>query len=143
MADEILFQNEKIIVTKFFDVHQDWIIPIPGFFIVESLRKIRSIAELNNEEAFDFINLIREIRLGMKDVLKIKDVYLFQNEDSKYGFHFWMFPRHQWMEKFGRKIESVRPIINYAKENMRNKKITQEVKESVDKMRDYIKNFES
>lgn len=143
MPDEILFPNEKIIITKFFDAHQDWRVAIPGFFIIESLRKIRSIAELNSEEAIEFINLIRKIRLGMKDILGIEDVYLFQNEDSKHGFHLWMFPRYQWMEQFGRKIESVRPIMNYAKENMLNEENFQQVKESAAKMRDYMENFKN
>lgn len=139
MTDEILFPNEKIIVTEFFDAHQDWLLPIPGFFIIEPLRKVRSIAELNDDEAIDFINLIRKIRLAMKDILGIKDVYLFQNEDSQYGFHLWMFPRHQWMEQFGRKIESVRSIMNYARDNMANEEIFQQVRESAAKMRDYMK----
>src|SRR3990167_8943612 len=46
-----LFPEEKIIVTKHFDVHQDWEIPIPGFFIVASTRKISSIEEFTKEEA--------------------------------------------------------------------------------------------
>ena len=141
MPDKILFPNEKIIATEFFDVHQDWMMPIPGFFIIEPARKIRSVAELNDAEAVDFINLIRRVRLAMKDVLDIKDVYLFQNEDSQHGFHLWMFPRHQWMEQFGRKIESVRPIMNYAKDNMANDETFRQVKEATAKMRDYMKNF--
>lgn len=141
MTNEILFPNEKIIITNFFDVHQDWKVPISGFFIVESLRKIRSVAEMSDEEVADFINLIRKVRLGMKDILGIEDVYLFQSEDSRHGFHLWIFPRHQWMEQFGRKIESVRPIINYAKENMANEETFRQVKESAAKMRDYMKNF--
>jgi len=143
MSDGILFPNERVIITEFFDVHQDWMMPIPGFFIIESLRKIRSVAELNDEEAIDFINLIRKIRSGMKDILGIEDIYLFQNEDSKYSFHLWVFPRHQWMEQFGRRIESVRQIMNYAKENMANEEIFQQVKASVTKMRDYMKNFQN
>lgn len=141
MTDEILFPNEKIIITKFFDAHQDWMVPIPGFFIIEPLRKIRSVAEMNDDEAIDFINLIRKIRLAMKDILGIENVYLFQNEDSQYSFHFWMFPRYQWMEQFGRKIESVRPIMNYAKENMVNEEVFRQVKEAVAKMRDYMRDF--
>lgn len=141
MPDKILFPDEKIIITEFFDAHQDWSVPIPGFFIIEPMRKIRSVAELNDTEAIDFINLIRRVRLAMKDVLDIEDVYLFQNEDSKYGFHLWMFPRHQWMEQFGRKIESVRPIMDYARDNMANEEVFQRVREAVAKMRDYLKNF--
>jgi len=75
----------------------------------------------------------------MKEILKIDEVYLFQNEDSDSPFHLWIFPRYRWMEKFGRKIQSVRPIMNYAKENMLNEKVAKEVKEYVKKMSLYMK----
>jgi len=142
MPEKILFPNEKIIITEFFDVHQDWMMPISGFFIIKPLRKIRSVTELNDDEAIDFINLIRKVRLGMKDILGIETVYLFQSEDSRHGFHLWMFPRHQWMEQFGRKIESVKPIMNYAKKNMANEEIFQQIREAVAKTRDYLENFQ-
>jgi len=45
------------------------------------------------------------------------------------------------MEEFGRKIQSVRPIMNYAKEHMVNDKIFLEVKESAKKMNEYMSNF--
>ncbi|MFH1474035.1 MAG: diadenosine tetraphosphate hydrolase [Candidatus Aenigmatarchaeota archaeon] len=138
---EKLFPDETIITTNHFEVGQDWEIPIPGFFIISSKRKINSVADLNEEESKEFIKLLINLRRGMKEVLKIKDVYLFQNEDSEHKFHLWIFPRHGWMERFGRKIESVRPIMNYAKENMKNDKIIEEVKISVNKIREYMKSF--
>jgi len=123
VSNKILFPKEEIITTKLFNVAQDWEVPIAGFFIVAPLRKIKSISEFTDEEAIEFINLIKKVRKGMRQVLKIEEVYLFQNEDTEHGFHFWIFPRFDWMEKFGRKIQSVRPIINYAKENMLDQKI--------------------
>ena len=66
-------------------------------------------------------------------------VYLFENEDTKHWFHLWVFPRFEWMEEFGQKVESVRPIINYAKEKMNTPKVREEVKEFVRKMRDYMR----
>jgi hypothetical protein len=89
----------------------------------------------------EFINLIREIRKGMRNVLKIEEVYFFQNEDTEHGFHLWIFPRHKWMEKFGRKIQSVRPIMNYAKENMISDDVFKEVKEYVKKMKEFMSDF--
>ena len=74
----------------------------------------------------------------MRDVLKIEEVYFFQNEDTEHGFHLWIFPRHKWMEKFGRKIQSVRPIMNYAKENNLNDNSLKVVKENAEKMRVYL-----
>src|SRR3989344_528898 len=116
--DKSLFPNENIITTELFYIGQDWECPIPGFFILSPLRKIRSISEFTDEESAEFMNLLRKVRTGMMDVLEIKEVYLFQNEDTEHNFHLWIFPRYEWMEKFGKKIQSVRPIINYAEKNM-------------------------
>ena len=141
MEGKILFPNENIITTELFNVNQDWEVPIPGFFIVKPLRKLKSIDEFSDKEAIEFINLIRKVRKGMRDILKIKEVYFFQNEDTEHGFHLWIFPRQKWMEKFGRKIQSVRPIMNYAKENMISDDVFKEVKENVKKMKEFMSDF--
>ena len=138
MSNEMLFPKETILITKYFDIHQDWEVPIPGFFIIASVRKINSIADFNKEELQEFSELLYKLRKGMRDILKIDSVYLFQREDTDSGFHLWVFPRFEWMKKFGKKIESVRPIIDYAQENMINKDISQEVKEMVEKMKNYM-----
>ena len=141
MEDKILFPKENIITTKYFDVHQDREVPIPGFFIIAPLRKLKSVDEFSDEEAIEFINLIRKVRKGKRDVLKIEGVCFFQNEDTEHGFHLWIFPRYKWMEKFGRKIQSVRPIMNYAKENMLSDDVFNEVKEDVKKMKEFMSGF--
>tara|TARA_Y100000310_G_C20646868_1_gene797158 strand:+ start:449 stop:892 length:444 start_codon:yes stop_codon:yes gene_type:complete len=134
-----LFPNEEVIVSEYFDVHQDWEVPIPGFFILAAKRKVRSIAEFTDDESKEFIFLVRSIRQGMKEVLDINDVYIFQNEDTEHNFHLWIFPRYDWMEKFGRKIESVRPIMLYAQKEMIDEKTAQEVKTMAAMMNDYMK----
>jgi len=138
MSDRILFPKEDVIDTKYFNIHQDREVPIPGFFIMEAKRKLRSVSEFTNEEAVEFMDLLRKVRKGMFEVLGIKDVYLFQDEDTSHNFHLWIFPRHSWMEEFGRKIQSVRPIMNYAKENMITDVLIKEVKEHVKKIRKYM-----
>jgi diadenosine tetraphosphate (Ap4A) HIT family hydrolase len=140
MNSKILFLNETIITSKYFTVGQDWEVPIPGFFIISPLRNLKSIDEFTDKEATDFISLIRKVRIGMREVLKIDDVYLFQNEDSKHGFHMWMFPRHSWMESFGRKIESVKPIMNYATKNMLNENVLKNVRDSIKIMKEFMMN---
>ena len=136
---KILFPKENIIITKLFNIHQDWEVPIPGFFVLAPIRKIRSISEFTDEESIEFMNLLRKIREGMREVLKINDVYLFQNEDSEHGFHLWIFPRLSWMDKFGRKIQSVRPIMEYAKENVVSDDVFKEIKKQVRMMKEYMK----
>ena len=66
---EKLFPDEKIIVTEHFDVHQDWEVPIPGFFIIAGIRKFRSVADMTKEEAEDFVFLLQKIRKGMWEAL--------------------------------------------------------------------------
>ena len=138
---EQLFPNEKIIVTKYFDVHQDWGVPIPGFFIVASRKGRTSLAEFNSNEAGEFFNIVMKLRKGMRDILGIKTVCFFQDEGTHHNlFHFWIFPRYEWMDKFGKKIESIRPIIIYARENMTNEEVFSKVKEMVKKMKEYMEN---
>lgn len=136
---EKLFPDEKIIVTKYFDAHQDWEIPIPGFFIIAGIRRFRSVADMTEEETENFIFLLQKIRKGMREALHIETVYIFQNEDTEHGFHLWIFPRYDWMrEKFGIKVESIRPIMEYAKEHMTAESDFKQVRENVRRMREYL-----
>lgn len=138
--EEKLFPNEKILITENFDVHQDWGVPIPGFFIIASRKGRISLDEFDIEEANEFFNLVRKLRKGMKDILDIKTVCFFQNEGTHHKlFHMWIFPRYEWMNKFGEKIESIRPIIDYARSSMVNEEVFKEIKGMVRKMRDYMK----
>jgi hypothetical protein len=140
---EKLFPDDKVIVTEYFDVHQDWEIPIPGLFIIASTKDRISLDEFNEQEAAEFFNLVRKLRKGMRDVLGIKNVYFWQDESTHHNlFHLWMFPRYEWMEQFGQKIQSIRPIINHAKETMVNEKVIKEVKAAVEKMKEYMKNHD-
>jgi len=138
MSKNILFKNEDIFDNKHFNIGQDWETPIPAFFILRTKRNIHSIADLTNEESLEFITILRKVRIGMKKILKIKNIYLFQNEDAKSGFHIWIFPRYDWMEEFGRKIQSVRPIMDYAEKNLVNESMIKEVKDSVQKMQEFM-----
>jgi len=133
-----LFPNETVLITKYFDIHQDWEVPIPGFFIIASVRNIKSIADFTEDELREFSQILCQMRIGMREILNIQEVYLFQREDTEHTFHLCLFPRYDWMEKFGKKSESMRPIINYAKENMCNEDIFREVKKTVAKIRNYM-----
>ncbi len=137
--EKMPFNDLVIFEGKFFTVGQDWEYPIQGFFILGAKRKVRSVSDFTQDESMEFVSLLQKTRDGMKEKLDIHDVYLFQNEDTEHGFHLWIFPRHAWMEKFGRKIQSVRPIMNEAKEKRMTEKEIEKIKESVEKMRNYFK----
>ena len=79
-----------IIKTKDFHVSQDYETPIPGFFIVATRKHMISLAEFSEEQQAEFIRLVCKLRKGMRDALGIKDVCIFQNEDTPYHFHLFM-----------------------------------------------------
>lgn len=133
-----LFQDLIVHTTDHFTIAQDCEVPLPGFFIVAAKRKLRSLAEFTDAETQEFVQLIRAVRNGMQDMLQINTVYFFQNEDTEHNFHFWIFPRHVWMESFGRKIESVKPIMNYAKEHCATPSIIAEVHRVAEQMKTYL-----
>lgn len=160
VGQDYLFQDEEIFRSTYFVVSQDWETPIAGFYIVSPCRQVRSIADLTDDEVVDFAKTTRNVRRGMREVLGIENVYLFQNEDTQHNFHLWMFPRYEWMDELGVKIQSVRTIMNYAerwihdfgvdlhsarevvKGDLRKKEdIIPEVRASAGKMREYMGNL--
>ena len=136
-----LFPDEIIIKTNNFTVAQDWEVPISRFFIISPNRELRSLIEFSATESAEFYSLISKIRLGMKEVLGIENVAIFQSEKTIGNFHLWLFPYHDWMNKFDVGIGGIEimPIINYAKANMVNDETIKEVKESVEKMKSWAK----
>lgn len=126
----------QIVQSEFFDAHQDFEIPIEGFVILSSRRHIQSVDEFTDEEKIDFINIITKVRKAMREVLGINTVYLMQEEDTSHHFHFWLFPRHEWMEKeFGRKIQSVRPIMEYARKELKTEENIKKVTDAQQKLK--------
>lgn len=136
----VLFKEEIILKTEKFTVWQDREVPIPWFFILAPNKDLRSIDEFSKGELEEFTEILVKIRKWMRKELGIKDVYLFQNEDTVGNFHLRIFPRHDRMEKFWRRIQSVRPIMEWAIENMVNEETFKEVKKSVQKMKEFLEN---
>ena len=133
-----LFPNEVILETEHWEASQDWEVAIVGFYIIRPKKRIHSIQDLNDEESTDLINIMRKVRKAMTKVLGVRDVYIFQNEDSPYGFHIWMLPYHDWMKKIGKGPGILVPVWKYAKENFNDEKSIKLVKDAVSKVRRYI-----
>ena len=139
MLETILFPNEIILTTETFIVNQDREVPISAFFIIGSKdTSKRSILDFTDDELIELMITLKKVRAAMLEVLQIQDVYIFQNEDTDNGFHVWLFPRYAWMEEFGRKIQSVRPLMNHAKEYRVSDADIQEVKDVAEKVRKYL-----
>lgn len=129
-----------VVKSKYFDAHQDYEIPIPGLIIISSRRHIQSIDEFTDKEQEDFIKFLCRIRSALRKVLKIDIVYMYQREDTSHHFHLCILPRYEWMtEKFGRKIGSVRPIVNYARKNLRIKSEIDKTEKATKKLKQYFK----
>jgi diadenosine tetraphosphate (Ap4A) HIT family hydrolase len=107
-----------IIETGAFHSHQDVAYPVPGLVIVAAKRHIKCFDELNEDEAAELGVLVRRIRAAQRDVLDVAHVYYFYNEDTSHHFHLWMVPRYEWMQAFGRSVESLRPALVHAREHM-------------------------
>lgn len=125
--------------TQYFEAHQDYEIPIPGFIIIASKRHLLSVDEFTDEERIDFIVFLCRIRKTMRMACDIRVVYLIQEEDTSHHFHIWLYPRHDWiLEKFGRKIQSVRPVMEYARENLKTPENIKNIHEESEKMKNYF-----
>ena len=125
--------------TEHFIVNQDLEVPIPGFYIISTRRHVFSIDEFTVEEQTELGKLLHAVKTGMRKELKIKTVYLFQDEASDNHFHLWLFPQLEWMKQFGFKVQSIRPIIDYAKSTMRTRKNFEKAKKMTEKMRVFMR----
>lgn len=129
--------------TEYFCVNQDCEIPIPGFTIVSSKRHIQRIDEFTEDEQKDFINLIVKVRRGMREVLDIEqvDIIVAELPDRKGEdhFHMWFYPVIKESEEmFGTGIKAVKPMMNYAKENLKTPENIKKVEEYASKLKDYL-----
>ena len=125
--------------SQYFDARQDYEIPIPGFIILASKRHLQSVDEFTEKEQQDFIKSLCRLRLALRKVLDIKVEYLIQEEDTSDHFHVWIFPRYEWMTKiFGQKIQSVRPIMEYARENLKTTSNLKKVNTTIQKLKQFL-----
>lgn len=120
-----------VLETEHFHAHQDVAYPIIGLMIVASKRHIKCLDELTEVEKADYINILAKIRKAQREVLGIEYVYYFYNEDTTHHFHTWMVPRYEWMYQFGRSVESVRPVLLHARNEMNHEENLKEVMEAI------------
>jgi diadenosine tetraphosphate (Ap4A) HIT family hydrolase len=132
-----------ILETTHFHAHQDYAYPIPGFVILAAKRHVSCLDELTPEEAREYGLTLQRLRRAQRDALGIEIVYYFNNEDTRHHFHTWMLPRHEWMDGFGRYVESVRPIVQYAGEQLAGPEQIEQVRYSVEQLRQALQKPDS
>lgn len=129
-----------VVETDHFHAHQDVAYPIKGLIILASKRHVTCLDELTETEKLDYIHILSKIRKAQRDVLGIDYVYYFYNEDSTHHFHTWMVPRYEWMYKFGRSIESVRPVLLHARNEMNDAENVNEVMQAIGLLKEELAN---
>ena len=77
--------------TRHFAVHQDPLVPLPGFLVIASLRHIQSISEMQDSEYQELVSLIKTTHRAIKQITKIESLTIVQEENSIH-FHLWFFP---------------------------------------------------
>ncbi|MCP5095086.1 MAG: HIT family hydrolase [Chloroflexi bacterium] len=77
--------------THNFCIHQDPLIPIPGFLVIASVRHIRSISDMHDIEYDEFAKLVKTTHHAIKKVTTTKSLTIVQEERSNH-FHLWFFP---------------------------------------------------
>jgi len=127
----------KLVETPYFNAHQDIAYPIPGLVILASQRHFFCLDEMTDEEANDYLRLLRKIRKAQRSI-GIEKVYYFYNEDTTHHFHMWMVPRYEWMQQFGRSVESLRPVLLHARDHLNNPENIKKASETIMKLRNQL-----
>jgi len=111
-SQQILVPGGFVRKTQYFCVHQDPLIPLPGFMVIASSRHIQSMAEMQTAEYAEFAQLVKMTHTAIKKATGIEFLTLVQ-EESSIHFHLWFFPWSQGViEKFGRpSLANIRDIM--------------------------------
>lgn len=125
--------------TKYFCVHQDPLIPLPGFLVIASLRHLRSIAEMGEAEFEEFSKLLRNTHNAIKRATRIEYLTLVQEENSIH-FHLWFFPWTQSViEKYGTpSLAKIRDIMADYKKQSINELEWKHLQASVEDIKKYL-----
>lgn len=89
----VVFQNDKFFVNHFIDRPN-----VLGRLVVQPIRHVDSIDDLNPDEVCELFILIQRIMKSMRKVLKeeVEKVYLCSfNEDPEWHLHFHLIPRYR------------------------------------------------
>lgn len=111
----------KIVKSKYFDISQDFELPINGFIVIGSLRHVKSINDLTSEEKLELIKIIDIVLLNLKKLNVCKEYDVVWEEKENSHFHVWLMPRHQeLLDVIGCNfIKKIGELFNYAKSNLR------------------------
>jgi diadenosine tetraphosphate (Ap4A) HIT family hydrolase len=97
---EIVVPGGFIRRSRHFCVHQDPLLPLPGFLVIASRRHIRSLDEMSAAEYAEFSGLLGRAQAAIKKITRVEHLTIVQEEHSGH-FHLWFFP---WLPEVIRKF---------------------------------------
>ena len=111
----------EIVRSKYFDISQDFELPINGFIVIGSLRHVESINEMTFEEKQELIILIDVVIASLKKLNVCSQYDVVWEEKDNNHFHVWLMPRHKYLlDAMGTNIiKKVGELFDYAKNNLR------------------------
>lgn len=124
--------------TEHFCVHQDPLIPLPGFLVIASLRHIQSISDMQLSAYEEFSGLLRTTHYAIKKATNIEHLTIVQEESSTH-FHLWFFPWTQSViEEYGKpSLAKIRDIMADYKQRSLSELEWRQLKESIEKIKQY------
>lgn len=122
--------------TQCFCVHQDPLIPLPGFLVIASLNHYRSIGDMQEPEYNEFSALVRAAHCAIKEATGVEYVTLVQEESSVH-FHLWFFPWTQGViERYGKpSLANIRAIMADFRKQSISEAEWKELEESIARIR--------
>jgi diadenosine tetraphosphate (Ap4A) HIT family hydrolase len=122
--------------TRNFCVHQDPLIPLPGFLVIASIRHIRSISEMQGFEYEEFSALVKRTHEAIKEATRIEHLTIIQ-EESSIHFHLWFFPWTESVtEQYGQpSLTKIREIMLAYRKHVINESEWMELKKSIEKIK--------
>ena len=107
-----------------------------GFFVVSPKRCIEKFEELDNSEKIEIFEIVdKTISILRKQNVCERFNVIFEEKENHH-FHVWIMPRHEWIiDKFGNVMNNIKPIFEYAKNNMRNEETYNLIKEITNAVR--------
>lgn len=126
----VLYQDESFIIT------QDIELPINGFIIISSVRHIEKFTDLTENEQINLTKLINKTLNILRNNDVAKEFNIILEEKENYHFHIWLMPRHKWMlEKFGKVLKNIKPIQEYALDNLRTEENLKSIQRTCELLR--------
>jgi diadenosine tetraphosphate (Ap4A) HIT family hydrolase len=125
--------------TNQFCVHQDSLIPLPGFLVIASVRHIQSISEMYEYEYEEFSRLVRITHQAIKEVTKIEYLTIIQ-EESSIHFHLWFFPwTKDVIEQYGQPtLIKIREIMTEYKKRSVDETEWGELQKTIEMIKTYL-----